>query len=302
MTRIARSLAVIVGLTLSLAATPASAQTATAKPPPEPLRLYVAPIGGNVQASLSAPLKEALRARIEEGLAATKVFTIETRLDREAELVLREAAFTRAAAAKKVDLIIFPEVDSLTYAREARPITRMEGKYNVKLKAESVLRVRVVSARTGTLRTSFELDRQIETQVGVIDEGQLPASNFSPSGGRIPQTMSAADRDFVTLAQGLSKDLAARLYDDAYPPEVIALAEGRVFVSRGSRGGLAVGDILQVYRKTGEVLRHPVTGEVLDPITIKAGALRVVEVRDDYAITEATDAAAIFAIGDVVRR
>lgn len=298
MTRIARFLAIC----LAFLASPAFAQTAPSKPPPQPLRLYVAPIGGALSASLAPSLKEALRARIEEGLAATKVFTIETRLDREADLIVREGAFTSAAAAKKVDLIVFPEVDSLTYVREARPITRMEGKLNVKMKAESVMRVRVVSARTGTLRTSFELDRQIETPVGVIDEGQLSAPALSPAGARIPQTLSASDRDFVALAQALSKDLAGRLYDDAYPPEVIAVAEGRVFVSRGSRGGLAVGDVLQVYRKTGEVLRHPVTGEVLDPVTIKTGALRVVEVRDDYAITEAMDAAAKFVVGDVVRR
>jgi len=298
MTRIARFLAIC----LAFLASPALAQTAPAKQPPEPLRLYVAPVGGGLAAGLAPSLNEALRARIEDALAATKVFTIETRLDREADLIVREAAFTRAAAAKKVDLIVFPEVDSLTYVREARPISRIEGKFNVKMKAESVMRVRVLSARTGTLRTSFELDRKIETPVGVIDQGQLAAPNLSPAGARTPQTLSASDRDFVTLAQALSKDLAGRLYDDSYPPEVIAVAEGRVFVSRGSRGGLAVGDMLQVYRKTGEVLRHPVTGEALDPVTIKTGALRVIEVRDDYAITEATDAAAKFVVGDVVRR
>ena len=237
-------------------------------------------------------LREALRARIEEGLAATKVFTIETRLPNEADALIDESAFVSRAAQKGIDLIIFPYVDSFTCFREARPITAMPGKYNNKAKCDAIMRVRVVSAKTDTLRTSFELDESLEKRLGVLDQVELVGQSYQVSDPndavanlyRYPVEMASGSREFVELAQLLSAALANSVYEDAYPPEVIEIVADQLFISRGSRGGFSVGDVLTVQSRTGKILYRPVTKQKIGEAAVRLGMVELIEAYDDYSV------------------
>lgn len=254
-------------------------------------RLYVAPIEVGAD-PVAEELRESLRARIEEGLAATKVFAIETRLETEANAIIDEAAYVSRAKSKSIDLIVFTVVDTLTCYEEARPITAMPGKYNRKSKCDAIVRVRVVSPITGELRTSFELDENLEKGMGVVDQIELAhisnqvnhPNNERANQYRYPVTMGAQTREFVELAQLLSSSLANRVYEDAYPPEVIEIVADQLYISRGWRGGFNVGDVMTVQSKTGKPLFHPVTKKKIGEATVKLGAVELIESYDDYSV------------------
>lgn len=264
-------------------------------------RLYVAPLQTGAD-YVDPALFEALRARIEEGLAATKVFEIETRLDTEVDAIVAEAEFVRRAQNRSIDLIIFPIVDSITCYQEARPITRAQGKFNHKAKCDSIMRVRVVSPKTDTLRTSFELDESLEKRLGVVDVQELPFAPMRDGQYRAPIKVGAQTREFVELAQQLSSALANRVYEDAYPPEIIEVIGDQLYLSRGRRGGFNVGDVLTIQSKTGKILYHPVTGEKLGEAAVSGGSVRVTESYDDYSVAVAIEPGQTPAKGSIVRR
>ena len=273
------------------------------------LRIYVAPLSEGAD-PIKAELKEALRARMEEGLAATKVFAVETRLSGEVDAIVDELAYVKRAKEKSIDLIVFPVVDSITCFREARPITAMPGKYNQKAKCSSIIRVRVVSPKTDELRASFELDEILDKPLGVIDQLELAptADQFAFPGDdfgnalRFPVTVDARSREFIELARKLSESLADQIYEDAYPPEVIEVIGDNIYISRGDRGGFKVGDVMRIYSKTGKVLYHPVTGEKLGEATVALGTVRLIESYDDYSVGIAEDLKGLIEKGAVVRR
>lgn len=273
------------------------------------LRLYVAPIGDGAD-PVAAELKEALRARIEEGLAATKVFAVETRLENEAQAIIDERAYVKRIQSKSIDLIIFPVVDSLSCFREARPITAMPGKYNQKSKCSSIMRVRVISPSSDELRMSFELDESQEKALGVVDQLELTqtANQFAYPNDefgnalRFPVSIEAQSREFVELARELSKSLADHVYEDAYPPEIIEVIGDQVYVSRGERGGFRVGDLVDVHSRTGRILYHPVTGEKIGEATVKLGTVRLTESYDDYSVGKAETLSGVIEVGAIVRR
>ena len=273
------------------------------------LRLYVAPIVDGAD-PVKAELKEALRARIEEGLAATKVFAIETRLENEAQAIVDERAYVKRAQSKSIDLIIFPVVDSLSCSREARPITAMPGKYNLKSKCSSIMRVRVISPASDELRMSFELDETEEKSLGVVDQRELAstASQFAfPENDygnalRFSVSMDSQSRDFVELARRTSAALANRVYEDAYPPEIIEVIGDQVYISRGERGGFKVGDVVNVFARTGRILYHPVTREKIGEAAVGLGAVKITESYDDYSVGKAESVTSVLEVGSVVRR
>lgn len=272
------------------------------------IRLYVAPIEVGID-PIHVELREALRSRIEEGLAATKVFTIETRLEGEANAILDESAYVARAKSKSIDLIIFPVVDSLSCYNEARPITAMPGKYNNKAKCDSILRVRVISPKTDELRMSFELDEKLEKRLGVLDQMELRSASYQVADPqdeyanmyRSPVIMNTGSREFVELAQLLSASLANRIYEDAYPPEVIEMVADQLYISRGTRGGFNVGDVLTIQSKTGKILYHPVTKKKLGEATVKLGSVELIEAYDDYSVGTFDGDISAVQIGAVVR-
>lgn len=284
---------------MMLTAAPAFAQDQQQRPRP---RIIVAPITEGAD-PVAAGLRESLRARIEEAFANLRVFTVETRGAGEGGIIGTERSQIDRARAQNINLIIFPVVDSLTCYREARPITAMPGKYNERGICEGVIRVRVINPSTDELRTSFELEQSYTQNLGVLD--QLELQNYQArERGVFRGTMryDGQSREFVGLSQQLASALTERVYDDAYPPEIIDVSGPQVYVSRGTRGGFNVGDRLGVFSRSGRQLRHPVTGEVLGEATSRVATLTITEARDDYSAGTLSEVAGDVQIGALVRR
>ena len=96
--------------------------------------------------------------------------------------------------------------------------------------------------------------------------------------------MASGSRGFVELAQLLSASLANAVYEDGYPPEVIEIVADQLFISRGSRGGFSVGDVLTVQSKTGKILYHPVTKQKIGEAAVRLGMVELIEAYDDYSV------------------
>lgn len=251
-------------------------------------RLYVAPLQMGTD-PINPDLFEALRARIEEGFAATGAYTIETRLGVEADAIINELDYVQRAASKSVDWIIFGVVDSITCIREARPITRVPGKYNNKAKCDAIMRVRVVSPKNDELETSYELDETLEKSLGVVDEIEVLGTRFPNGSYRAPITVNAESREFVELAQQLSASLVSIVYEGQNTPEVMQVAGNQIFISRGERGGFNVGDVLMLQQPTGQILYHPVSGKKLDEVTIPLGKVIITRSLREYSVAEPMD-------------
>lgn len=112
---------------------------------------------------------------------------------------------------------------------------------------------KIVSAEKGELRDSV---RSIHDR----DEGWAPAP------------------DFIDLIQrALCDQLVLKTIDGIYPVKVVATTDGVITLNRGQGGGLAPGDLLDVFTLGGELL-DPDTGEVLGREEQRLGRLRVTEV------------------------
>lgn len=73
--------------------------------------------------------------------------------------------------------------------------------------------------------------------------------------------------------------------------EIVMVKGDKVYINRGSREGVSVGQAFQVGK--AEVIRDPKTGEVLDQTIEKAGALEVVSVKEKISTCKITQGSGI---------
>lgn len=66
---------------------------------------------------------------------------------------------------------------------------------------------------------------------------------------------------------------------------LVDVKEGRVYLNLGARDGIKEGAVLDLIRKGAE-FKHPYTGQVLGTFEENIGALKVLEVKDDYSVAE----------------
>lgn len=287
------------GALMALAALAALFGVATASAAQDLPRMIIAPVQG-VTGKLSPAGREAVRARIEEGVAATGAFAIDTRLEGELDALLDEAAIARRAGemSNAADFIVFPYIDGLDIDRVLRPVPGLEGKYNARLTGAANLRVRVVSARTSALKTSFQVDVAVDESLGVRD-----AADVRPSAPRATQVRVASDEEVVRLARLISDSVAEQIYDGLYPPEVAEVQGDTVWVTRGSRGGYRIGDRYKVFSAGGKPIYHPVSKKQIGVAETQLGIIEITDVRDDFSIArviEQTNGAIV--AGAVVRQ
>jgi len=76
--------------------------------------------------------------------------------------------------------------------------------------------------------------------------------------------------------------LVDRLDDIPWSGQVILAKKGKVYINRGSREGVSVGDVFNVGEET--ILRDPDTGEVLDSDLDIVGKIKVVKVKEKIAV------------------
>ena len=79
-----------------------------------------------------------------------------------------------------------------------------------------------------------------------------------------------------------------------------AVSGGSITINAGSGAGLQVGQSFTVYHK-GQVIKDPVTGEVLDVETTPLGQITLTVVRDRIAIGTYSGGGNP-AVGDIVRK
>ncbi len=80
--------------------------------------------------------------------------------------------------------------------------------------------------------------------------------------------------------------LIAQLPNFQWTGSVVLEKDGKIYVNRGSREGIAVGQIFSVGEV--EVLRDPDTGEILDESMTEVARLRVTQVKEKLSICEVT--------------
>jgi curli biogenesis system outer membrane secretion channel CsgG len=76
--------------------------------------------------------------------------------------------------------------------------------------------------------------------------------------------------------------LTAQLEDIPWTGKVVLAKGGSVYVNRGTREGVSLGQVFNVGK--AEILRDPDTGEVLDQSLEKAGTIKVIKVKEKIAI------------------
>jgi curli biogenesis system outer membrane secretion channel CsgG len=81
--------------------------------------------------------------------------------------------------------------------------------------------------------------------------------------------------------------LTSKLESIPWTGTVILAKKGRVYINRGTREGVSVGQVFDVGKS--EVLRDPDTGEVLDQSLEKVGTVRVVKVKKKISICKIID-------------
>lgn len=80
--------------------------------------------------------------------------------------------------------------------------------------------------------------------------------------------------------------IAGQLPNVQWTGSVVFVKDGKVYINRGSREGVAVGQAFRVGQV--EVIRDPDTGEVLDEDMSEIGQIRAVEVKEKLSICEVT--------------
>ncbi len=90
----------------------------------------------------------------------------------------------------------------------------------------------------------------------------------------------------MAVDEGISF-LEAQLENMIWTGTIILSKKGKVYINRGSREGVAVGQTFDV--GTVETLRDPDTGEILDQSMEKIGAIKVIKVKKKISICKATE-------------
>lgn len=85
--------------------------------------------------------------------------------------------------------------------------------------------------------------------------------------------------------------MVSKMPEIPWTGEIVLVKGDRLYVNRGTREGVSVGQSFQVGRV--EVLRDPKTGEVLDQTIEKAGMIEVVSVKEKISICKLTQGTGI---------
>ncbi|MEL7482072.1 MAG: hypothetical protein AAGJ29_10975, partial [Pseudomonadota bacterium] len=117
-------------------------------------------------------------------------------------------------------------------------------------------------------------------------------------------SMTLDSSDFVDMSREAGRILADKLLDQIYPVQVMARDGDEVWISRGADAGYEVGDTLRVLSGAGtsEVLKHPVTGEVLGVREKSLGQIEVTSVEPKFTVAKIIEEKGNIGEGAIVRR
>ena len=94
-----------------------------------------------------------------------------------------------------------------------------------------------------------------------------------------------SDEMMVAVAQTSATRIATHVADIIFPPKVLIRRDNVVTINRGEGGGVAVGDVFNVFAQ-GEELKDPDTGEVLGREEVKVGKVKISQVNAKTSLAD----------------
>ena len=94
-----------------------------------------------------------------------------------------------------------------------------------------------------------------------------------------------SDEMMVAVAQASATRIATHVADIIFPPKVLVRRDNVVTINRGEGGGVAVGDVFNVFAQ-GEELKDPDTGEVLGREEVKVGKVKISQVNPKTSLAD----------------
>jgi curli biogenesis system outer membrane secretion channel CsgG len=136
---------------------------------------------------------------------------------------------------------------------------------------------------------------QVVASKSVVGEAGRRAGRFSYSGSNFGGDVAAFKKDNVGKAVESAVSEAVDWLIEQLPGvpwtgTVALIKDGKIYVNRGSREGVASGQTFVV--GTAEVIRDPDTGEVLDTSMNTVATLKAVDVKEKLSICEVTTGSA----------
>jgi curli biogenesis system outer membrane secretion channel CsgG len=86
-----------------------------------------------------------------------------------------------------------------------------------------------------------------------------------------------SDEMLVAIARSMAEKIANHVADVVFPAKVLIKRDNLVTINRGEGGGVAEGDLFNVYA-LGEELKDPDTGEILGREEVKMGKVKITQV------------------------
>lgn len=97
-----------------------------------------------------------------------------------------------------------------------------------------------------------------------------------------------SDEMMVAVARDLAQKVAIRIADVVFPAKVLLKRDKEITINRGEGGGLAVGDVFNVYA-LGEELTDPDTKESLGREEVKVGRVKITQVNPKTSMADILD-------------
>lgn len=150
-------------------------------------------------------------------------------------------------------------------------------------KAKIKFALRIVDNKTGVILVSDIVEGS---------QSEMTQQNMRPN---VENLLTAASTEAAHKVMDKMNDL------NPLSGTVISVSGKMVYFDLGLDDGVKVGDIYTVY-KEGKMLMHPVTGEVLGVEEDVIGAIKICEVKPNYAVGEIKKQAMPFHAGHKVKR
>ncbi|VAW84335.1 hypothetical protein MNBD_GAMMA16-704 [hydrothermal vent metagenome] len=241
-----------------------------------------------------------LLSEMEAAFQATRKFRVLSRNKADLQAILEEQDLASsdlakgdAAASGEIDnanYLILPTVQDFKFYREHKALPNFDSKFKRSDWGLLEISAKMIDTSTGQVMTTFSLKSSFKAKdIIVNDKNGIPSSVH-----------------FTKMAKAISAELADQTVAKVFPMKVVKRdRRGRIYINRGSDGGLKKGEILEVFY-AGEELIDPDTGESLGASEEYVGEVKVGRINPKMTVAkivseEDPDMAPI-GVGDILRR
>lgn len=158
-------------------------------------------------------------------------------------------------------------------------------RWSVTLTGRIIVDMRIVDSRT--------------SRVVAADKGEVEHETKALFDHRVEIVVDGKYID--TMQRTLCEDLVIKTIDGVYPVKVMAFSGGVVNLNRGEGGGLAVGQVLDVYVE-GQEMVDPDTGETLGAEEVKIGRIKVTEILPRFSKAAVVETSSPIPQGAICRK